>query len=170
MFQVIQERRMLLSDVTSKPPLPQTEEDISISEWTSNRILQFATSDSLLAHLQRGTTPGRNKAFGGMRICRRIWNTGKNPHLPQIPHELIWDSTITTAVRNQQLTAWVRSKDNSVFITTGYGLDVWGLIPWRGKIFLITVFILALRPTSLVSNGYWWLFPQVWDTHPFVFG
>jgi hypothetical protein len=56
MFQVIQERKMLLSDVTSKPPFPQTKEDISISEWTSNRILQSAISDSLLVHLPRGTT------------------------------------------------------------------------------------------------------------------
>jgi hypothetical protein len=57
MFQVIQERKTLLSDVTSKPPFQQTEEDISISEWTSNRILQSATSDSLVVHLLRGTTP-----------------------------------------------------------------------------------------------------------------
>lgn len=57
MFQVIQERKTLLSDVTSKPPFTQTEEDISISEWTSNRILQSATSGSLLAQLPRVTTP-----------------------------------------------------------------------------------------------------------------
>jgi hypothetical protein len=50
-----------------------------------------------------------------------------------------------------------RSQDTSISIVAGYGLDGWGLIPGRRKIFLFsTESRPALRPTQL---GYWASFP-----------
>jgi hypothetical protein len=47
---------------------------------------------------------------------------------------------------------------------TGYGLDRWGSIPSRRKIFpLFIASRPALEAPSLLSNGYRGLFPWVWS-------
>jgi hypothetical protein len=54
------------------------------------------------------------------------------------------------------------SRGSSVSIVTGYGLDNWGSVPNRGRVF----FFQSLRPDrlwgplSLLSNGYWGSFPR----------
>jgi hypothetical protein len=52
----------------------------------------------------------------------------------------------------------MRSRDSSVGIVTGCGLDDRGLIPGRGKRFFCTASKAALGPPSLLSNGYRGLF------------
>jgi hypothetical protein len=54
------------------------------------------------------------------------------------------------------------SRDRSVSIVTGYGLDGWGSIPGRGKRFFSTPRASGLLwiPLSLLFNGCGGLFPQ----------
>jgi hypothetical protein len=52
---------------------------------------------------------------------------------------------------------WTRSRDNSVGTATGYGIDGWGSIPGKGKIFLyssasISTLGLTQPPTQWVSG------------------
>jgi hypothetical protein len=55
----------------------------------------------------------------------------------------------------------VKSKDSSVDMAVGYGLDSWGLILGRDKIFICSVASRpALEPTLPPVQRYWGLFPQ----------
>jgi hypothetical protein len=53
-----------------------------------------------------------------------------------------------------------QSWDSSIGIVPGYGLDDWGLIPGKGKIFLFSSLNWLWGPPSLLPNGYWGLFPR----------
>jgi hypothetical protein len=55
----------------------------------------------------------------------------------------------------------IRCRDNAVGIATGYGLGDQGSIPVRGKRFISSPQCPGRPwgPPSLLSNGYWDLFP-----------
>jgi hypothetical protein len=84
-----------------------------------------------------------------------------------LPRVLIMVQKLTMLTENccgflQFLLIYIGSRDSSVGIETDYGLDFWGSIPGRGKIFFFT----PQRPDrlwgppSLLSNGYRGIFPR----------